>query len=139
MVVLQELDGGHNINWNSITYRKGAIKRTEIEKPFLAAKACNIMLLLVTCTSALLGAKSPPCMDELLKQFSVHETFEQEIIIYENLNWMYEGCTQFSLSSWRSVAFAACFGFFFKIVLVLPFLKLCFLGYFLICWTELLC
>ena len=60
------MEGDRHVNRNSITYRKGAIQRTEIERPFLAVKGFNtnlvqflnfywhIMLLLVTCMSALL-------------------------------------------------------------------------------------
>ena len=31
------MEGSHHVNQNSITYRKGAVQRTEIERPFLAA------------------------------------------------------------------------------------------------------
>ena len=59
------MEGSHHVNRNSIIYRKGAIQRTEIARPFLVAKGFNtnlvqflnfyrcIMLLLTMCTSAL--------------------------------------------------------------------------------------
>ena len=63
------------MNWKSIIYRKRAIQKSGIEKMFLAAKGFNtnlvqflnvydrIILLLVRCTSALLHAWFPSCMD----------------------------------------------------------------------------
>ena len=39
------MDGNHNVNWNSIIYRKRAIQRTEIERLFLAAKGFNTNLV----------------------------------------------------------------------------------------------
>ena len=59
------MEGSHHVNWNGIIYRKAAIQRSEIERPFLAAKSFNInlvqylnfyrsiMLLLVMCMSTL--------------------------------------------------------------------------------------
>ena len=35
------MEGSHYVNWNSIIYRKKAIYRTEIQRPFLAAKGFN--------------------------------------------------------------------------------------------------
>ena len=32
------MEGSHHVNWSSIIYRRGAIHRTEIERPFLAGK-----------------------------------------------------------------------------------------------------
>ena len=39
------MEGSHHVNWNSIIYRKGAIHRTEIERPLLAAKRFNTNLV----------------------------------------------------------------------------------------------
>ena len=32
------MEGSHHVNWNSITYREGAVHRTEIDRLFLAPK-----------------------------------------------------------------------------------------------------
>ena len=65
-----------------IKKKKGAVHRTEIERPFLAAKGFNInlvrfllhiMLSLVMCTSALLGARFPKCTDVPLNLFCKYE------------------------------------------------------------------
>ena len=59
------MEGDRHVNRNSIIYRKGAIQRTEIERPFLAVNGFSanlvqflnlyhrMMSLLVTCTSTL--------------------------------------------------------------------------------------
>ena len=39
------MEGSHHVNWNSIIYRKGAIHKTEIERPFLATKGFNTNLV----------------------------------------------------------------------------------------------
>ena len=39
------MKGGPNINWNSIIYREKAIRRTEIERLFLARMGFNINLV----------------------------------------------------------------------------------------------
>ena len=39
------MEGSHHVNWNSIIYWKGAIHRTEIERPFLASKYLNTNLV----------------------------------------------------------------------------------------------
>ena len=39
------MEGSHYVNWNSIIYRKKAIHRTEIQRPFLAAKGFNTNLV----------------------------------------------------------------------------------------------
>ena len=39
------MEGSHHVNQNSITYRKGAVQRTEIERPFLAATGFNSNLV----------------------------------------------------------------------------------------------
>ena len=69
----------------SIIYRKGAIQRTETEKPVLAAKGfntnlgqflnfyCCVILLLVTCMSAHLHTQSPMYTAVHLKRFCVHK------------------------------------------------------------------
>ena len=46
----------------------------------------RIMLLLVTCISDLLRARSTTCIDAHLKQFCVHEISCTKIIIYEGLS-----------------------------------------------------
>ena len=73
----------HHVNWNSMTYRKGTLQTTEIERAFLFAKVfntnlvqflnfyCRIMLLLLMCISALLHARFPMCTDRHLKWFCV--------------------------------------------------------------------
>ena len=38
------MESSHHVNWNSIIYRKGALHRTEIDKPFLNAKGFDINL-----------------------------------------------------------------------------------------------
>ena len=77
-----KMEGGHNRYWNSIIFRKGAIYRSEIERPFLAANGFNTNLvqflspyhvLLVTCTSTLLRARFPTCTDVHVKRFCAHE------------------------------------------------------------------
>ena len=89
------MEGSHNVNWNSIIYRKRAIHRTERTSPFLAVIGFNtnlgrflpcydviiihIMLLLVTCTSALLWAWFPTCTDMHLKWFHVHKILCRKI------------------------------------------------------------
>ena len=39
------MEGSHHVNWNSIICRKGVVHRTEIEKPFLAAKGFKTNLV----------------------------------------------------------------------------------------------
>ena len=78
------MEDGHHVNWNSAIYGQEAMHilklQTEIERSLLAAKGLNtnlvhflnrIMLLLVTCTSALLRVRFPTCTDVHLKRFCV--------------------------------------------------------------------
>ena len=37
----ERMEWSHHVNWNSIIYRKGAIHRTEKERPIIAAKGFN--------------------------------------------------------------------------------------------------
>ena len=39
------MEGSHSENWNSITYGKGAVHRTERERPFLVSNCFNINLV----------------------------------------------------------------------------------------------
>ena len=79
------MEDGDHVNWNSAIYGQEAMHilklQTEIERSLLAANGLNtnlvhflnrIMLLLVTCTSALLRVRFPTCTDVHLKRFCVH-------------------------------------------------------------------
>ena len=39
------MEGSHHVNGNSIIYMKEVVHRTEIDRPFLAAKSFNINLV----------------------------------------------------------------------------------------------
>ena len=68
--------------------QESAIHRTETERPFLEAKGFNatsIMLLLVTCMSAILHAQFCTCMEVHLKQFCKHK-------ISGTKNWFMKAC-----------------------------------------------
>ena len=39
------MEGSHHVHWNSITYRKGAIQRTEMGLMILAGKDFNTKLV----------------------------------------------------------------------------------------------
>ena len=78
-------------------YRKGAIQRTETERPFLAGKVFNNNLvqfpkllspyhvIVSNVDIYSLYALFPKCTDVHLKRFCVHEISARKIIIYEGL------------------------------------------------------
>ena len=76
------MEGSHQVNWNSIVYRKGAVQWTEIEWPFLAAKGFNTNLvhflppyhvIFSNVHLSSLCAWFPTGMDVHLKQHCVHK------------------------------------------------------------------
>ena len=50
------MEGNHHVNWNTIIYRKGAIYRTEEEKPFLAAKGFSTNLVQFLTSHVIIGS-----------------------------------------------------------------------------------
>ena len=75
------MEGSHQVNWNSIIYRIGAIHKAEIEKSFFAAKRFNtnsVQFLSpyrdIAVSSLLIHVHDfLMCTGVLLKRFCVHE------------------------------------------------------------------
>ena len=72
------MESSRHVNCNRIIYRKGAVHRTEKDRVLILTYVMyifyrHIMLLLVTCMSALLQARFPMSTDMHLKRFCMHK------------------------------------------------------------------
>ena len=72
------MESSRHVNCNRIIYWKGAVHRTEKDRVLILIYVTyifyrHIMLLLVTCMSALLQARFPMSTDVHLKRFCMHK------------------------------------------------------------------
>ena len=100
-----------HVNWNSIVYRKGAVHRTEIERPFLAAQGFNTNLAHILPPYHVIISNMHICspMDVHLKWFYMHKILCAKNYNFRRLDWVPGNSSHKGFLSFKLWCFPAIF------------------------------